>query len=152
MVLVNYRFRAYVCISMSFSTRSHSSPEEYYSTCVHRKLICACRIRVCHPQRFGIANSLHMHLNWCYICIQQFNAQVIDYLCDIIHIHSQWLKVFIVVSSPPLINMLKFSGHTLTVHETTGCDPQHIICIKPSAAAMCTTQTNRQSSPHDCKS
>lgn len=137
MVLVSYRFRAYVCISMSFSTRSHSSPEEYYSTCVHRKLICACRIRVYHPQRFGIAKSLHMHLNWYYICIQQFNAQVIDYLCDIIHIHSQWLKVFIVVHSPPLINMLKFNGHTLTVHETTSDYIQHSYRINSGALVVC---------------
>ena len=110
MVLVLYRFRACINISMSFSTRSYSSPKEYYSCCVSRKSMCAGSIRGCHPQWIGIARRLHPHANWQYICVQQFNAHANDWNCDIILVRSQWLKTYNVVCSPPLTNMLKFGG------------------------------------------
>jgi hypothetical protein len=110
MVRVLYRFRTCVNILMRFSTHSHSSPEEHYSNSVHRKLMCAGRIRGFHPQLLDVANSLHPCPKWRYMRIQQFNAQIIVSNRDLILVHSQWLKAFSVVHFPPLINMLKFGG------------------------------------------
>ena len=110
MVLVFYRIRTYVNILMKLSTHSHSSPEEQYSNDVHRILICTGRIRGSHPQWPYIANTLHLYQKWQYMHIQQLNAHIILSNCDLILVHSQWLKAYSVVYFPSRINMLKFGG------------------------------------------
>ena len=80
-----------------------------------------------HPQRFGIAKRLHIHAtDPAYLYNNSVHTSLI--VCDIIHIHSQLLMAFIVVKSPPLINMLKFNGRTLTVHGTTSFNSHHNRC------------------------
>ena len=52
------------------------------------------------------------------------SMQAHDYTCDISLVHSQWLKAYNVVHSPPLTNMLKFSGCA----STTSCTYAARIC------------------------
>merc|ERR1711990_186913 len=74
---------------MRCGTHSHSIPEERYSNSIHRKWMCAGRIRGFHPHLLDVANSFHPHPEWQYMHIQQFNAHGIVFNNDLILVHSQ---------------------------------------------------------------
>ena len=81
----------------------------------HRKRIVnstLCHVRDCHPLRCAVPSNLStMYPSWKRFSRLQFAvASNRDFKFELIPLHSPLLGESLLVSFPPLINMLKFSG------------------------------------------